>query len=227
MWQVCASTISRRDVTSWRCLRIPPVITGNVTLEMFPAAETVQQHLLASTVQRGFVRAVWCSDCDAGSSWYVIASWTQRAQLVHRVISSCWAICPTSTSGSTIGNRTNSMSLAVSGDLAARSCWIHVTAASQKTSSGVWGTSSWLRRETTSPTHSSRKAVVRVTYEPPKWTRHKVYLGRFRLLPRGDSWGSEKHASLENTLVRFKPDIKNDNKFCCQFMTTVHVLWLT
>ena len=29
--------------------------------------------------------------------------------------------------------------------------------------------------------------------------------GRFRWLPRGDSPGSEKHASLENTLVRFKP----------------------
>ena len=49
-------------------------------------------------------------------------------------------------------------------------------------------------------------------------------LGRFRWLPRGDSLGSEKHASLENTLVRFKPDTKKCHNIFCQFMTTVHVL---
>ena len=43
-------------------------------------------------------------------------------------------------------------------------------------------------------------------------------------LPRGDSLGSEKHASLENTLVRFKPDTKKCHNIFCQFMTTVHVL---
>ena len=49
-------------------------------------------------------------------------------------------------------------------------------------------------------------------------------LGRIRLLPRADSPGSEKHASLENTLVRFKPDTKKCHTIVCQFMTTVHVL---
>ena len=58
--------------------------------------------------------------------------------------------------------------------------------------------------------------VCRVT------ARHKQ--GRFRLLPQGDSQGSEKHASLENTLVRFKPDTKKCHNIFCQFMTTVHVL---
>ena len=51
-----------------------------------------------------------------------------------------------------------------------------------------------------------------------------LYQGRFRLLPQGDSQGSEKHASLENTLVRFKPDSKKCHNIFCQFMTTVHVL---
>ena len=46
-------------------------------------------------------------------------------------------------------------------------------------------------------------------------------LGRFRWLPLGDSRGSEKHASLENTLVRFKPDTKKCHNIFCQFMTTV------
>ena len=50
--------------------------------------------------------------------------------------------------------------------------------------------------------------------------------GRFRMLPRGDSRGSVTQASLENTLVRFKPDLKNDNGICCQFMTTVHVQYM-
>ena len=38
--------------------------------------------------------------------------------------------------------------------------------------------------------------------------------GSFRLLPQGDSQGSEKHASLENTLVRFKPDTIHDYSTC-------------
>ena len=54
----------------------------------------------------------------------------------------------------------------------------------------------------------------------------KANQGRFRWLPRGDSLGSEKHASLENTLVRFKPDTKKCHNIFCQFLTTVHVLWL-
>ena len=37
----------------------------------------------------------------------------------------------------------------------------------------------------------------------------------------GDSPGSEKHASLENTLVRFKPDTKKCHNMFCQFMNTV------
>ena len=57
-----------------------------------------------------------------------------------------------------------------------------------------------------------------------RWNRS---LGRFRLLPRSDSPGSEKHASLENTLVCFKPDTKKCHNIFFQFMTTVRVLWLT
>ena len=48
--------------------------------------------------------------------------------------------------------------------------------------------------------------------------------GAFVGFPRAIPRGSEKHASLENTLVRFKPDAKKCHNICCQFMTTVHVL---
>ena len=47
---------------------------------------------------------------------------------------------------------------------------------------------------------------------PHGQTNHQ---GRFRLLPQGDSQGSEKHASLENTLVRFKPDTKKCHTIFC------------
>ena len=45
--------------------------------------------------------------------------------------------------------------------------------------------------------------------------------GALSLASRGDSPGTEKHASLENTLVRFKPDTKKCHNIFCQFMTTV------
>ena len=49
---------------------------------------------------------------------------------------------------------------------------------------------------------------------------NRTDLGRFRLPPRGDSPGREKYASLENTLVSFKPDTKKYHQIFCQFMTT-------
>ena len=45
--------------------------------------------------------------------------------------------------------------------------------------------------------------------------------GAFVGFPGGDSLGSEQRASLENTLVRFKPDTKKCHNIFCQFVTTV------
>ena len=46
-----------------------------------------------------------------------------------------------------------------------------------------------------------------------------AYWGAFVGFPRANPRGSEKHASLENTLVRFKPDTKKCHNIFCQFMT--------
>ena len=48
--------------------------------------------------------------------------------------------------------------------------------------------------------------------------------GAFVGFPWAIPRGSEKHASLENTLVRFKPDTKKCHNIFFQFMTRVHVL---
>ena len=55
------------------------------------------------------------------------------------------------------------------------------------------------------------------------WRANTGVVFRELSFSRGDFPGSEKHASLENTLVRFKPDTKKFHNIFFQFMT-VHVL---